>query len=119
MVVKVVLVVTVQGSGLPATIHDVALLKLDFFTSLLLVMILREEPAFVRKLGVTVKKIEESEFIMSSNLSGYDCEPCRFVRYVSGVTAAALLAVPNMIGLPRLASSSILTVMVKIAVVVI
>ena len=67
IVVNVVLEVTVQGSGLPATVQEVAVLKLEVFIISLEVIILREEPALVKKFGVTVKRIEESEFFMSSS----------------------------------------------------
>ena len=69
------LVVTVQVSADPLTVQDVAVLKDEEATRFLDVMILSEDPAFVLKLGVTVKEMELSPLCMEVNLFVYDYDP--------------------------------------------
>ena len=70
MVVKVSLVTTVHDYADPLTVQEVAPLNDPVLTKFFDVMILREDPALVLKLGVTVKEIELSPVCMAVNLLG-------------------------------------------------
>lgn len=60
IVVKVKLVVIVHNYILPATVQDPLIMKLLAAIRFLDVIIFNEDPALVRKVGVTVKYIELS-----------------------------------------------------------
>lgn len=74
---NVVFVVIEQVLATPPTVQDVAVLKDIEATKSLEVMIFRDEPSLVLKLGVTVKEMELSPVCMAVNLLGSDSDPVK------------------------------------------
>lgn len=87
MVVKVLLVVTVHSSAAPSTKHEDDPSKLTLETSLFEVMMRREEPALVVKVGVTVKEMELSVFCIQLSLLSSPPDPVKALIKVVGITA--------------------------------
>ena len=78
------------------------------------VIIFNREPAFVWNDGVTVNESKLSLVCIHDILLAYPCVPVNAEMYVYGMAAEFDVTDPNIIGLLRLASVSMLTVIVNI-----
>lgn len=114
IVVKVVFVVREHGWAILLTRHEVVGEKELVAMRLFDVIIFNREPAFVWNDGVTVNESKLSLVCIHDILLAYPCVPVNAEMYVYGMAAEFDVTDPNIIGLLRLASVSMLTVIVNI-----